>query len=66
MGSMASLRSHKPLLEETSPRFIRSIMVHKCMNGRAPGYLINKFTSRLELHDRNRNYTIEIHDIIKI
>ena len=33
-----------------------SIMVHKCMNGRAPGYLINKFTSRLELHDRNTRY----------
>lgn len=23
------------------------------MNGRASGYLINKFTRRLELHDRN-------------
>ena len=33
-----------------------SIMVHKCMNGRAPGYLINKFTRRSEVHDRNMRY----------
>ena len=30
-----------------------SIMVHKYMNGRAPGYLMNKFTRRSEVHDRN-------------
>ena len=30
-----------------------SIMVHKCMNGRAPGYLMNKFTRRSEVQDRN-------------
>ena len=33
-----------------------SNMVHKCINGRAPGYLINKFTRRSELHDRNTRY----------
>ena len=33
-----------------------SIMVHKCMNGRARGHLINKFTRRSELHDRNTRY----------
>ena len=33
-----------------------SIMVHKCINGRAPGYRVNKFTRRLELHDKNTRY----------
>ena len=33
-----------------------SIMVHKCMNGRAPGYLMNKFTRSSEVHDRNMQY----------
>jgi len=33
-----------------------SIMVHKCLNGRAPGYRVNKFTRRLELHDKNTWY----------
>ena len=37
-----------------------SIMVHKCMNGRAPGYLMNKFTSRLELHDRDTRYNKDL------
>ena len=26
------------------------------MNGRAPGYLMNKFTRRSEVHDRNTRY----------
>ena len=30
-----------------------SIMVHMCMSDRAPGYLMNKFTRRSEVHDRN-------------
>ena len=37
-----------------------SIMVHKCINGRAPGYLINKFTRRSELHDRNTRYNKDL------
>ena len=35
-------------------------MVHKCMNGSAPGYLINKFTRRSELHDRNTRYNKDL------
>ena len=30
-----------------------SVMVHKCLIGRAPDYLSQKFTRRLDLHDRN-------------
>ena len=30
-----------------------SVMVHKCLNGRAPDYLSQKFTRRLDLHNRN-------------
>lgn len=37
-----------------------SIMVHKCMNGRAPGYLMNKFTRRSEVHDRNTRYNKDL------
>ena len=37
-----------------------SIMVHKCMNGRAPGYLLNKFTRRLEFHDENMRYNKDL------
>ena len=37
-----------------------SFMVHKCMNGRAPGYLINKFTRRSELHDGNTRYNRDL------
>ena len=35
-------------------------MVHKCMNGRAPGYLMNKFTRRSEVHDRNTRYNKDL------
>ena len=37
-----------------------SIMVHKCMNGRAPGQLIDKFTRRSEVHDRNTMYNKDL------
>ena len=37
-----------------------SIMVDKCMNGRDPGYLINKFTRRLEFHDKNARYNKDL------
>ena len=30
-----------------------SVMVHKCLIGRAPDYLSQKFTRRLDLHNRN-------------
>ena len=30
-----------------------SVMVHKCLNGRAPDYLSQKFTRRLDLHNRD-------------
>ena len=36
------------------------IMIHKCMNGRAPGYLMNKFTRRSEVHDRNTRYNKDL------
>ena len=35
-------------------------MVHKCMKGRAPGYLIDKFTRRSEVHDRNMRYNKDL------
>ena len=37
-----------------------SIMVHKCINGRAPGYLMNKFTRRSEVLDRNTQYNKDL------
>ena len=37
-----------------------SIMVHKCMNGRAPRYLMNKFTHRSGVHDRNMQYNKDL------
>ena len=40
-----------------------SIMVHKCRNGRAPDYRINKFTRRLELHDNNTRYDKDLRRI---
>ena len=33
-----------------------SVMVHKCLNGRAPDYLSKKFTRRQAHHDRNTPY----------
>ena len=30
------------------------------MNGRAPGYLMNKFTCRSEVHDRNTRYNKDL------
>ena len=33
-----------------------SVMVHKSLNGRAPGYLRRKFTRRQAHHDRNTPY----------
>ena len=33
-----------------------SVMVHKCLNGRAPDYLSQKFTGRQAHHDRNTQY----------
>ena len=33
-----------------------SVMVHKSLNGRAPGYLRRKFTCRQAHHDRNTPY----------
>ena len=30
-----------------------SVMVNKCLNGRAPDYLSQKFTCRQAHHDRN-------------
>ena len=54
------LKSFKWLSVSDKLFFYDSIMVHKCMNGRAPGYLINKFTSRLELHDRNTRYNKDL------
>ena len=32
------------------------VMVHKCLNGRAPDYLRQKFTRRQAHHDRNTRY----------
>ena len=37
-----------------------SIMVHKCMNGRARGYRMNKFTRRSEVHDRSTRYNKDL------
>ena len=33
-----------------------SVMVNKCLNGRAPDYLSQKFTCRQAHHDRNTRY----------
>ena len=30
-----------------------SVMVHKCLNGQLPDYLSQKFTRRLDLHNKN-------------
>ena len=37
------------------------IMVHKGMNDWAPDYFSNKFTRRLEFHNRNTRYNKDLH-----
>ena len=37
-----------------------AIMVHKCMNGRAPRYLMNKFSRRSEVLDRTTRYNKDL------
>ena len=55
-----SLKSPKWLSVSDKLFLYDSIMVHKFMNGRDPGYLMDKFTRRSEVHDRNMRYNKDL------
>lgn len=33
-----------------------AVMMHKCLKGRSPSYLSNKFSTRATIHDRQTRY----------